>query len=316
MTDYLAVGRYQVANRVYNDGLREGGVTILSYDKQECTLNVVAAVETSGTLDVKWISLATDDEWDAPQQSFLVADATGGIQLYRFKPFEIQKRIHHQVASANALILMLYIAPTFSTKRVYSSVSDGRISVLDLTNDLIPIWSTKAHEYEAWCVSGDGENLVYSGGDDAMLYGWDLRSGSSTFRNKSHLMGVTYILPHPSQTHPHILMTGSYDEYLRIFDVRKPSTPLYEEVLLEGGGVWKLKPNKLENDTYRVLAACMHAGVTVFDVDSDLNVIKGDQVYKGHKSFVYGVDWYGDEGGVSCAFEDNSVHVWTLDREE
>ena len=84
---------------------------------------------------------------------------------------------------------MLYIPPTPPpTRKVYTSVSDGSISVLNLDNgtSLSPLWERKAHDYEAWCIAGDGEHRVYSGGDDGMFYGWDLRSSENTFRNKRY----------------------------------------------------------------------------------------------------------------------------------
>ena len=132
-------------------------------------------------------------------------------------------------------------------------------------------------------------------------------------------MGVTSIIPHPSPSHPNVIFTGSYDEHFRIFDIRKPATPIFEEILLPGGGVWKLKikPNNNHQNrgdsSYRLLAACMHAGVTYMDVDSNLNVLKSNVAYKEHESFVYGVDWHSSGNvGASCAFEDNSVHIWRV----
>ncbi|TPX34305.1 hypothetical protein SmJEL517_g03030 [Synchytrium microbalum] len=306
--DYLAVASYQVSDKSEQisseNGPREGAVTMFKYDSEARSLTKAAELTTSGTLDIKWNVFLLDESGRISATSgLMLAISTITLNTGHYEPEDV-------------LILSLYIPPTPITCRIYTSISDGRVSVLNLdSTGLHPFWETYAHEYEAWCVSGDGENMVYSGGDDQMFCGWDLRSGQRTFKNKSHDMGVTCILPHPSpSTHPHIVFTGSYDEHLRIFDLRKPSSPLYDQILLEGGGVWKLKPKfNLTTNSYTLLAACMHAGVTLVDINSDLTVGVSSDAYKEHGSFVYGVDWKCDESvGASCSFEDNSVHLWAL----
>ncbi len=70
--------------------------------------------------------------------------------------------------------------------------------------------------------------MIYSGGDDTLFKGWDIRNDSSIFCNKHlsskcifyirHEAGVCSIMDHPSQSN--ILATGSYDEKIRIWDKR------------------------------------------------------------------------------------------------
>ena len=89
---------------------------------------------------------------------------------------------------------------------------------------------------------------------------------------KTHKAGVTAILPLPGLAQE-VLVTGSYDDHVRILtpNVRHRWELLAEENL--GGGVWRL--NLLESSrehggrSYLVLASCMHAGPRVLAIARD-----------------------------------------------
>lgn len=88
--------------------------------------------------------------------------------------------------------------------------------------------------------------VLYSGADDATFKGWDVRAVSSCdgggaahgavaddaapqqapiFSNKkAHGAGVCCISSHPRR--PHCLVTGSYDEAVRLWDVRMVASPV------------------------------------------------------------------------------------------
>ncbi len=71
-------------------------------------------------------------------------------------------------------------------------------------------------------------NLLVSGGDDCVCRLWDLRQAGrevAALRRK-HEAGVTSGQFHPLEEH--MFATGSYDEYLRLWDRRKLSAPLSE----------------------------------------------------------------------------------------
>lgn len=84
-------------------------------------------------------------------------------------------------------------------------------------------------------------HVLYSGSDDCSFKGWDIRLPNSTvsasssdqpapqqsaiFSNrKSHSAGVTCISSHPRQDH--VLVTGSYDEHVRLWDLRMIQRPV------------------------------------------------------------------------------------------
>lgn len=107
-------------------------------------------------------------------------------------------------------------------------------------------------------------NVLYSGADDCTFKGWDCRAAAPTiswrappaaagpsagaggghagnadedeeeddedadmalFNNRrEHEAGVCCVAPHPSA--PHVVATGSYDERIRLWDMRKLSKPV------------------------------------------------------------------------------------------
>lgn len=91
-------------------------------------------------------------------------------------------------------------------------------------------------------------HMLYTGSDDCAFKAWDLRedpdagpcaesetNSGLTFHvasepaclhtnRKTHSAGVCTISPHP--VHAHILATGSYDERVRLWDLRNPARPL------------------------------------------------------------------------------------------
>lgn len=153
---------------------------------------------------------------------------------------------------------------------IAASSSDGRIAIFDTKYQPPTTYtSTGAHSFEAWTLAwtskGAEDELrpeIYSGGDGAEL----CRHGLSVFPvtgslndgnipshryefeapsrdTRTHMAGVTAILPLQPVFHgEQVLLTGSYDEYVRVLlPIESGNRPkvLAEERL--GGGVWRLK---------------------------------------------------------------------------
>lgn len=70
------------------------------------------------------------------------------------------------------------------------------------------------------------EHVVYSGDDSCSFKGWDTRAAAEQMfcNRRGHGAGVCCIQSHP--THEHEVATGSYDENLRMWDLRNPAAPL------------------------------------------------------------------------------------------
>ncbi|CAM9548127.1 unnamed protein product [Choristocarpus tenellus] len=127
---------------------------------------------------------------------------------------------------------------------------------------------------EAWITFFSRFNpfTVISGADDGLMKGWDLRAcggeafraghswgGSPSFVCRHHGAGVTSGQWHPSREH--VFASGSYDEDIRLWDIRNTRDSVSQ--VSTGGGLWRLKwhPSPEAGQRDLLLAACMHAGV-------------------------------------------------------
>jgi diphthamide biosynthesis protein 7 len=106
------------------------------------------------------------------------------------------------------------------------------------------------------------------------------------------------------QNHQYSLITGSYDENLRIFDTRSIKNSLNEINL--GGGIWRIKSDPL--NVSNVLCACMYHNFSIVSLES-LEILSE---YNEHESICYGCDWSFLRGSVdqfiaTCSFYDHKL---------
>jgi diphthine methyl ester acylhydrolase len=136
--------------------------------------------------------------------------------------------------------------------------------------------------------------------------------------------GVTSIQSHPYVEH--LLVVGSYDDNLRLFDVRKPLVPLAQ--LNVGGGVWRVKWHPLPTRRWDLLVACMYDGFKIVRFalsTSETAQSNGLDSYSAavirrfdlHNSIAYGADWslLEDRGTndtliATCSFYDHQLRLW------
>ncbi|KAI6747571.1 hypothetical protein HG530_015804 [Fusarium avenaceum] len=206
---------------------------------------------------------------------------------------------------------------------------------------------------EAWCIafsSGkprpDQDKIqvtAYCGGDDSMLRYTSCISDlgepealceepySPITIKGTHNAGVTAILPLPllMENNGRVVVTGSYDDYLRVFiihDLHETYGMKKVELVLEenmGGGVWRLDLVKIhegiESTKLRILASCMHAGARIVDLEvSDGNDWTCSVLarFEEHKSMNYGSDFVRETDGgerlrcVSTSFYDKLLCLW------
>lgn len=172
-----------------------------------------------------------------------------------------------------------------------------------------------AHDLEMWAVAFDRERLdvLYTGADDCAFKVWDTRDATraQATNRSTHRAGVTCVSPSPRDGN--IVATGSYDDHVRLWDVRALKNPLSE--LDVGGGVWRCRWHPT-----RDLLACaaMGAGAALIDA-TDRTSLRLAFTYDEHESIVYGADWarLGDASPdvlVSCSFYDKSVRCWSVTR--
>ncbi|KAG7043477.1 WD-40 repeat-containing protein [Colletotrichum scovillei] len=203
------------------------------------------------------------------------------------------------------------------------------------------------HSLEAWTVAFSPPDqttpfILYSGGDDSAL------RYTSCSRNEDagiealyaplnipdHGAGVTAILPIPLTLadNARLLVTGSYDDTIRVFSVQPPHETygmrkvrcLAEENL--GGGVWRLKLIDMKSNAdrcrLRVLASCMHAGARVVELEGPLSgedwAVTVLAQFEEHKSMNYGSDFVPAPESkrlecVSTSFYDKLLCLWEVE---
>ncbi|KAH7064717.1 WD40-repeat-containing domain protein [Macrophomina phaseolina] len=229
------------------------------------------------------------------------------------------------------------------------------------------------HALEAWCTAFTPTGTaIFTGGDDSVLASISLPLPNNTDSTtvtasssllatvtsnppplqwqdrKTHFAGVTAILPLKNSNTkgnnaahaPELLLTGSYDDHIRLFAVPQPATPssprrpqLLAELNL-GGGVWRLKDiSTISGDyspcvsgkrEYTLLASCMHAGARIVKLTGSPREGEGSQGelewgftevarFEEHESMNYGSDVQPGTGGrkvISTSFYDRLLAVW------
>lgn len=258
-----------------------------------------------------------------------------------------------KIANPSVLVLSLAWSP-YSTHQsiIAASLSDGSIGVFDSKINACPMKYISAHSLEAWTVAWSLKNdkavhpSLYSGGDDSAFcehmerYLANEKSNDQAFigelwetiisDKKLHRAGITAILclERDESTNSEIVLTGSYDEYIRILiceaSRRQPS--IFVEKNL-GGGVWRLKLLSSNSCgaqvTYKILASCMHAGPMVLEINrsaDDIWTISVIAFFKQHESMNYasdGREQVAENGvkrlvNVSTSFYDQKLCVWNL----
>lgn len=158
-------------------------------------------------------------------------------------------------------------------------------------------WDPMAADRLASC-AGDGTVRV-----------WDARAPKAVQRLQAHTMEV--LTCDWSKQEAHVLVTGSVDKGVRVWDLRRPLSPLHE----------------LHAHTYavrRLRCSPRHAGL-ILSVSYDRSFALWDLSRLAHSAdplvdrqplhaeFATGCDWsYFQEGLVSTCGWDNTVHLWTL----
>ncbi|KJZ72391.1 hypothetical protein HIM_08194 [Hirsutella minnesotensis 3608] len=241
------------------------------------------------------------------------------------------------------------------------SMSNGVARMLELDAE----WKVKqsqdlnvGNSMEAWSIAwspptaasepqGDDVSVsVYCGGDDSSLRysscSWGPESSASgceipfeaaTVKNQ-HDAGVTAILPLPIHVADggRLVITGSYDDHLRIFSIHdldkshgmKRLRLMGDKNL--GGGVWRL--NLVDSQQggdgddgwrVRILASCMHAGARLVELKGGSEGLhcscKIVARFEEHKSMNYASDCVAaDDAGslrcVSTSFYDKLLCLW------
>uniref|UniRef100_A0A452VG34 Diphthine methyltransferase n=1 Tax=Ursus maritimus TaxID=29073 RepID=A0A452VG34_URSMA len=307
----LACGTYQLQkpedqatnteSEVCGPQTRLGRLYLYSFneDSSACPLLEIQRRDTSAILDMKWCHIPV-----AGHALLGVADAGGSIELLRLAGSENAYTL--QPVSSFALekqCLALSLdwstgkteRPSDQPLKIISSDSKGQLHLLEVNEAgpaLQEVATWHAHHFEAWIAAFNywQTEIIYSGGDDGLLKGWDTRTpGVSVFTSERHSMGVCSIQSSPHREN--ILATGSYDEHVLLWDTRNMKQPFAD--MPTQGGVWRLKWHPFHH--HLLLAACMHSGFKIFNCQKAIEEKQEACTVSVSRtlsdSLVYGADW-------------------------
>ena len=352
----VAVGCYQLDAAT---GVKVGCVELHSASSSSASL--VQRVEADAVFDLRWSGSAGGVGGEQQTALLAVAEASGCVSVHALQPrtaelsssppapqltplaraeAAVVSPLHHSAHTPVPSCLYLDWAggcessPSSAACSPELSVglSSGDVALLSLrpsSSSLCLLSACRAHPLEVWAVASSlfSPSSLFTGSDDAFLGRVDWRASACT-RLVEHPAGVTALLPLPSACggggEGELLLSGCYDERLRLWDTRAMRRPMLETGL--GGGVWRLRrrPGSAEEQRGGALlcAACMHGGLRVLRLSGGGSWrVEVVSEYYEHQSLAYGCDWLphsdSDERQVaelvSCSFYDRAVHAWRAD---
>ncbi|XBW34877.1 hypothetical protein QEN19_000442 [Hanseniaspora menglaensis] len=294
--------------------------------------NEISKTKMSAILDIKIIrQFETEDEIP-----FITCHSTGCLNFWVFKKIDNQIKFLDSIQvndDDSILITSLHIKNTSnqSSLKILCTSTDGSSAIISFDNcngnhkiDYVG----ECHDLECW--TGEFgknsvlENCFFTGGDDSTIKLFDARQSLDTSvwsNSRLHDAGVVAIKTNSSGSfnvgNSNTIITGSYDDNIRMFDLRMLGNDIYPGKMpptaiknknLEGG-VWRLLDTDISDE---LLVCCMYNGAKTVKLnygDENTAFVETNYIKKGHESMCYGGDF---QNGIiaTCSFYDNSLQLW------
>jgi len=219
-------------------------------------------------------------------------------------------------------VMGLYIDWMDDSKVIYSD-SEGNVTILTASCEPTIETTQKLHENLTWVVKYCPENqIIYAGADDGRFTAFTVEQMNVEENHyvKRFDVGVTSII-----TKGNIVVVGSYDDYLRVYNLMGTSPKVSLQLKLEvnlGGTVWRtlwVPPLDKKEDESKELcigAACARNGVHIIKIDPDAwtsRTVFSCMDYAG--ALAYGIDIKTNKQNytiATCYFDNHVFHVYNV----
>jgi len=311
------------------------GILDLKYaNSLNVPINTSGDKESETTTEIKLFTANSDYSISIFSLNFeLTDDAENSPPFIPLKKYKIHNEEYQYNSKETCNVLDIKTLDSNCT--IILAMNDGCHCVFDLIKEK-PILIKKSHEYGLWsCMIKDKTgNIFFTGSEDSLLKMWDRRTYQKEISvNRSHNASINCIQNFLNDDNSNYIVTGSYDESLRIIDVRKFGDCLFQKKI--DCSIWDINQTNFKSMASLFLMANVYEGFNVFEFDkekiiSDPNNKEIKNIFSfplekegilnhtlNHKTIVYGVDSThlssDDELYVtSCSFYDNTVSFWKI----
>ena len=210
------------------------------------------------------------------ENELFVATSNGFLRLYDVPNLEAITSLK----LADAFLTSIDVISCKNNCRIcFVSDSTGKLFVVSFKNNQLQMLQeliVTKYETSVWRVkvvpTTEGNNLIFVGSDDGSLKAYYFRNNSldpkCVIQNCDASSGITAINSFIMGDDCTYLVTGSYDENLRIYQLNtiSPSLTALRKVHVPGSGIWKIRI--MENT--RLLLAGMYSGIHEVSIDGEV----------------------------------------------